>query len=220
MIDLELFEGLASGCSINSHATDHIYGVVVGIVTNNGDPDGLGRVRVRFPWLSADHESNWARIVAPMAGDDRGFYALPRPGDEVLVAFEQGSVEYPYVLGALWNGKDKPPAEGNNDVRVIKTKSGHVIRLDDTDGAQKIAIVDGKGTESLVFDTAAKTITLTADMDVKIESKSGKVQIIGQNGVEITAPGGTGKLETNGALSITSSGATVDVKGNLINLNC
>lgn len=217
MIDLDQFEGLA-GCDAN----DHIYGVVIGVVTNNQDPDGLGRVKVRFPWLSEDHESNWARIVAPMAGNGRGFYTLPELEDEVLVAFEQGSAEHPYVLGALWNGKDKPPAsneDGDNNVRVFKSRSGHIVRLDDTAGAEKIEIVDGAGTESLVFDTAASTITLTADMNVVIESKSGMVKLIGQMGVEITAPGGPGKLETKDALSVTSSGGNVNVKGSLINLN-
>jgi uncharacterized protein involved in type VI secretion and phage assembly len=217
VIDLDLFEGLAC-CG----ATDRIYGVVVGVVTNNQDPDGLGRVKVRFPWLSQDHESNWARVVAPMAGNDRGFYTLPELEDEVLVAFEHGNVERPYVLGALWNGKDKPPAsndDGDNNVRVFKSRSGHVIRLDDTAGAEKIEILDGAGTESLVFDTAASTITLTADMDVVIESKNGVVKLTGQKGVEITAPDGAGKLETGKDLDVKSSGGNVNVKGTVINLN-
>jgi len=202
--------------------TDRIYGVVVGVVTNNQDPDGLGRVKVRFPWLSEEHESHWARMAAPMAGNDRGFYTLPEVDDEVLVAFEHGQVERPYVLGALWNGKDKLPAnndDGDNNVRVFKSRSGHVIRLDDTDGAEKIEILNGAGTESLVFDTAANTITLSADQDVAIESKNGKVKITGQKGVEITAPGGPGKLETKEALDVKSTGGNVNVKGSVINLN-
>src|SRR2546426_9457473 len=81
-----------------------LYGVVAGIVTNNEDPDGLGRVKIRFPWLSEDNESWWARIAAPMAGKERGAYFLPEVDDEVLVAFEHGDVNFPYVLGALWNG--------------------------------------------------------------------------------------------------------------------
>jgi uncharacterized protein involved in type VI secretion and phage assembly len=196
--------------------------VVIGIVTNNQDPDGLGRIKVRFPWLSADDESNWARVAAPMAGNDRGFYTLPELEDEVLVAFEHGSAEHPYVLGALWNGKDKPPAnndDGDNNVRVLKSRSGHVVRLDDTAGAEKIEIMDGAGTESLVFDTAAGTITLTADMDVVIESKNGTLKLTGKNGVEITSPSGPGKLETKGELNVTSSGGNVNVTGKAINLN-
>lgn len=201
---------------------DRVYGVVVGVVTNNQDPDGMGRVKVRFPSLSQNHESNWARMVAPMAGNDRGFYTLPELEDEVLVAFESGNVERPYVLGALWNGKDKLPAnndDGDNNVRVFKSRSGHILRLDDTDGAEKIEIVDGAGKESLVLDTAANTITLTADMDVVIESRNGMVKLTGKKGVEITAPDGPGKLETGKDLSVTSSGGNVDVKGKIINLN-
>ena len=201
---------------------ERLYGVVVGVVTNNQDPDGLGRVKVRFPWLSADHESAWARVITPMAGNDRGFYTLPEVDDEVLVAFEHGRVEFPYVLGALWNAQDKPPADngdGENNIRVFKSRSGHVIRLDDSEGAEKIEIADAEGTESLVFDMAAKTITLTADSDIVIESKNGKVKVTGQKGVEITAPDGTGKLEANSGLEIKSPSGNVDVKGTTINLN-
>ena len=213
MIDPDLF---------NDRTEGRIYGVVIGIVTNNQDPDGLGRIKVRFPWLSGEVESNWARVAAPMAGNGRGLYTLPEPEDEVLVAFEHGSAEHPYVLGALWNGKDKPPVsndDGDNNVRVFKSRSGHVVRLDDTAGAEKIEIMDGAGTESLVFDTAASTITLTADMDVVIESKNGTLKLTGKNGVEITSPGGPGKLETQGELNVTSSGGNVNVNGKAINLN-
>ena len=93
-----------------AEASGRIYGVVVGIVTaNQGDPDGLGRVKVRFPWLASDAESAWARIATLMAGNKRGSFFLPEVEDEVLVAFEHGDLRYPYILGALWNGKDKPP---------------------------------------------------------------------------------------------------------------
>jgi len=214
--------GLFDELSCASPHAGRIYGVVVGVVTNNQDPDGLHRVKVRLPWLSADHESNWARVVTPMAGNDRGFYALPEVDDEVLLAFEHGSVEHPFVLGALWNGKDKPPADnadGDNNIRVFKSRSGHLVRLDDTDGAEKIEIVDGAGKESLVLDTAANTITLTADMDVVIESKNGKVKLTGKKGVEITAPDGPGKLETAKDLEVKSQGGNVNVKGSVINLN-
>ena len=86
-----------------------IYGVVIGIVTNNQDPDKLGRVKVQFPWLSNEDESFWARIASPMAGDKRGIYFLPEVDDEVLVVFEHGDMRFPYVIGALWNGQDSPP---------------------------------------------------------------------------------------------------------------
>ena len=95
-------------------------GVVVGVVTNTQDPAGLGRVKVKFPWLSDSEESFWARVATPMAGKGRGFYFLPEVEDEVLLAFEHGDARFPYVLGALWNGQDKPPEnndKGENNIR-------------------------------------------------------------------------------------------------------
>jgi uncharacterized protein involved in type VI secretion and phage assembly len=124
------------------------FGVVVGIVTNNQDSGGMARVRVKFPWLSDDNESWWARIAVPMGGNGRGTYFLPEVDDEVLVAFEHGDVRSPYVIGALWNGKDAPPttnSDGQNNIRVIHSRSGHLIRLDDTNGNEKIEVIDKTG---------------------------------------------------------------------------
>ena len=109
-------------------------GVALALVTQNKDPEGLGRVKLRFPWESQPRESDWARCAVPMAGKDRGTYFLPEIGDEVLVAFEREDMRFPYVLGALWNGQDKPPesnSNGQNDRRVIKSRSGHKLTFDD-----------------------------------------------------------------------------------------
>ena len=89
------------------------YGCCVGIVTNNKDPEQMGRVRVRFPWLDSATESNWARCMQIMTGDGRGWWNIPEIEDEVLVAFEHGDVHFPYVIGHVWNGKDRPPAESS-----------------------------------------------------------------------------------------------------------
>jgi len=100
-----------------------LYGVVVGVVTNNKDPENLGRVKVKFPWLQESDESYWARIATLMAGPDRGTFFLPEVGDHVLVAFEHGDINYPFVLGALWTLKQKPPfnnADGKNNIRSIQ----------------------------------------------------------------------------------------------------
>ena len=137
-----------------SEAESRFYGVALGVVTNNKDPDKLGRVKVKLPWMDEQAESYWARIVSPMAGKERGFFFLPEVDDEVLVAFEHGDPEHPFVMGALWNGKDKPPldnADGKNDVRVIKSRSGHVIRLTDKQGEEKIEIVDKSTKNSIVI---------------------------------------------------------------------
>lgn len=163
---------------------DRFYGVTVGVVTNNQDPDKLGRIKVKFPWLSDKDESYWARIVAPMAGKERGMYFLPEVDDEVLVAFEHGQVEFPYILGALWNGKDKPPGtndDGKNNQRLIKSRSGHTIVLDDTENTEKIIIRDKTGKNEIVIDSSSNAITIKSEQDLTIEAKS-KMSLKSPNG--------------------------------------
>lgn len=198
---------------------DLIHGVTVGLVTNNQDPDGLGRVKVKLPWLSNEDESAWARLATPMAGNARGIYFVPEVDDEVLVAFEHGHIGSPYVLGALWNGKDKPPEAGDekNTKRTIKSLSGHIIRLDDTDGEGKIEIIDRTAKNSIVISTADNTITISADADIVIKAASGKVTISGQNGVEISSQIAV-KVDSQGSVDLQATGQ-MNVKGSIVNLN-
>jgi uncharacterized protein involved in type VI secretion and phage assembly len=145
--------------------TDRIYGVVSAIVTDNHDPDGRARVKVKFPWLEEQAETDWAKVVSLMAGKDRGAVCLPENGDEVLVAFEHGDVHHPYILGALWNSEDTPPetnSDGKNNIRKIKSRSGHeLIFCDDGEGQKekvelhtkaghKILLDDSTGAEKIV----------------------------------------------------------------------
>ena len=114
--------------------------LLVGLVTNNNDPKGLGRVKVKFPTLTMGHESNWARVVGLGAANQRGFYCLPEINDEVLVGFEHGDIHRPYVVGGVWNGKDKTVETVANTVknrkvrvRTIKTRTGHTIQFIEED---------------------------------------------------------------------------------------
>jgi uncharacterized protein involved in type VI secretion and phage assembly len=195
------------------------YGVVIGIVTNNQDPEKLARVKVKFPWLSNADESYWARIAAPMAGKDRGTFFLPEVDDEVLVVFEHGNLQFPYILGALWNGKDTPPdtnEDGNNNVRIIKSRSGHVIKLNDEAGKETIEIIDKTQNNSLVIDTAKNTITLTTDKDIILSASQGTIKLDAQK-IEIKSSADT-KIESGAGMDIKAN-ATMNVKGAIINLN-
>jgi len=198
---------------------NRFYGVTVGIVTNNKDPDGLGRVKVRFPWLSDQDESHWARLLTPMAGKDRGLYFLPEVEDEVLVAFEHGMVDFPYILGALWNGQDKPPEsndDGQNNMRTIKSRSGHIIRLDDTDGQEKIEIIDKSAKNKIIISTKDNTITIAADADITIQASQGKLTLSG-NGIEITSQAEI-KIEAKQNMTL-KAGPQLNIKGGMVNIN-
>lgn len=192
-------------------AEGRYYGVVVGIVTNNRDPDNMHRVKVRFPWLNQDDESNWARIASPMAGNDRGIYFLPEVDDEVLVAFEHGSVEHPYVVGSLWNGKDQAHesnSDGANNNRSIKSRSGHVIRLNDSSGDGTIEIIDQTGNNKIVISSSANKIEIKASGDIEITSQTGKIALSALN-IEL-------KAQAN--IDVTAN-AQVNIKGAVVNIN-
>lgn len=186
-------------------------GVLIGIVSDLDDPERLGRVKVRYPTLG-DQESDWARLVAAGAGKDRGLFSRPEVGDEVLVAFELGDPRRPCVLGGLWSKTDPPPKDdGNaedNNWRFIQSRSGHVIKLDDTRGAELIEIVDKDGRRRVLLDSANKKIQVTCDDgDVEVTSGSGKVKVEAVT-VEIKASANL-TIEAGAALKI--KGATVDI---------
>jgi phage baseplate assembly protein V len=202
-----------------AHQRDsRIHGVVIGVVTNNKDDQGLGRVKVRFPWLSGAVESHWARVATPMAGNGRGLYSLPEVDDEVLVLFDRGDVRFPFVIGALWNGKDKAPSsnsDGHNSERVIKSRSGHVIRLTDESGAEKVEIVDASGKNRVVIDTAANAVTVSAETRVVLSAPHGDVRIEAR---QLAIAVDSAKVEVKDALAIHAGGALA-ITGQTIDLN-
>lgn len=113
------------------------------VVTDNFDHDGLGRIRVRFYWMDAGNKSDWIRVTAPHAGKEKGIFFMPEKGEEVIVGFEGGNAEKPYIIGCVWNGKAKnSSANDSNSQKIIKTKSGLSITLDDGTGG--ITVSDAK----------------------------------------------------------------------------
>jgi uncharacterized protein involved in type VI secretion and phage assembly len=204
----------------SSRATSRVNGVKVGLVINNQDPDGHGRVQITYPTMSDTEIGHWARISVLMAGNNRGTYFLPQVGDEVLVAFENGDIESPYVIGALWNGVDQPPetnSDGKNNRRLIRSRSGHVVRLDDTDGAEKIEIIDKTGNNSIVFDSANNAITIISDQDINLSASNGTIKLTAQS-ISLSSTNDT-KVQAQGGLTLDGTPGNTDVKGTMINLN-
>lgn len=196
-----------------------IYGVVVGIVTNNKDTEKLGRIKVKIPRLSGEDESNWARVTSFMAGKERGAFFLPEVDDEVLVAFEYGDINMPYVIGSLWNGKDVPPennSDGKNNIRVIRSRSGHVITLDDSDGSEQIKIMDKTEKNMIIIDTKNNTISIKSDKDIELSAPNGKVTIEAMD-IETKSTAST-KIEATSGVDVKASG-NLNIKGAMVNIN-
>jgi uncharacterized protein involved in type VI secretion and phage assembly len=167
----------------HNSSSGKINSVVIGVVTDILDPQKQGRVKVKYPWMPKDGfselGSNWARLATPGAGKDRGVFFTPEVDDEVLIAFEQGDVNHPYVVGALWNAKDTPPtgqgqivdaASKKTNQRIVRSRSGHVIILDDTQGAEKIIIEDKTKKNSIIIDSKTKSMTIKAEGDLTLEA--------------------------------------------------
>lgn len=192
-------------------------GVAIAVVTQNKDDSGQARVKVSYPWYSDERESYWARIVTPMAGKDRGVYFLPEVGDEVLVAFERGDMRFPYVIGALWNGKESAPesnGDGANDVRVIKTRKGHKLTFNDGQkGLVRLELNDGK---KLQIDDDGIVMDDGQGNSVKIESRSGAITLQAATSLALKAPKIT--IEASGPAEV-KAGATLTVKGALVQIN-
>src|SRR5947209_12058510 len=194
-----------------STADAKMFGVEVAIVTNVKDDDKLGRVKVCFPRLPGGPESDWVRVAQPAAGAGRGFYWVPEVNDEVLVAFERGEAHRPYIIGALWNGKDKPMKDAfnkDNSTRMIMTKSGHKIILEDKKDAEKIIIADKSGKRTMTFDVKAKKFL--------IEAKEGDVEIHAEKKIILNCEDLESKTKKTGKIDI---GTTFDLnikdKGNI-----
>lgn len=165
--------------------------VVIGTVTNNDDPDGLGRVRVSYPALGEGTEGWWARIAVPAAGKDRGLLMMPVVGDEVLIGFEHDDVHRPYVLGALWNGQATPgdlvQKDGSfglqSDQKIsISAKDVITIKSEKDFSLQTTGKVSQNSQDSITVEgsqdvTIKAATTLTIEGDTALTLKCGSAQI-------------------------------------------
>jgi uncharacterized protein involved in type VI secretion and phage assembly len=180
------------------------YGVYPALVIDNQDPEGQGRVKVTLPWspdTSGGRYEAWARVATLMGGNNRGSWFIPDVGDEVLVVFEGGDPKRPYVIGGLWNGTDAPPAsmDSNNTQKVLRSRNGVRITLDDTDGQEKL-VVETPGGQKMT-----------------LKDGPGLVEIVDSNGNSV-------KLETSGititaAAKVTINASTVEVSASMVTVN-
>jgi uncharacterized protein involved in type VI secretion and phage assembly len=181
--------------------------VLTGLVTKIDDDQNLGRVKVKFPQLSDDLETHWCRLVSTGGGKERGIQFIPEVGDEVLVL---GPNMFDlFVLGGLWSSVDLPPYKSSDaasarDVkkRVIRSRTGHEILLDDGD-QPGITIVDSSKNNKVHIDTSSNSLTAEVDGDITIKSKTGSITLDAKMG--LTANAGT-DLSMKGTASATIEG--------------
>ena len=222
-------------------------GVVSALVVDNVDPESFGRIKVQFNWLQEGEQSFWARVATPMAGNEQGIYFLPEIDDEVLVVFEHGKIEYPVVIGSLWSGLNLPPQnndDGENNIRQIRSRSGHSLSFDDSEGAEKMTL-ESSMLHKIEFDDGAKTISIESEggnkividdnsqeiliedsggNHIKMEANSNKITVKSSGdlileGMNVTIKAGASlKLEGSAGAELTSSAITT-VKGSLVKIN-
>src|SRR5262245_52632396 len=184
----------------------HWYGVFPALVTDIKDPDGQGRVKVTLPWSpdtdGARYEA-WARLATLMGGKNRGSWFIPDVNDEVLVVFEGGDPRRPYVIGGLWNGRDQPPESmdgaGNNFLKVIRSRNGVKVTLDDANGQEKLILETPGGQK------------------VTMKDGPGAIEIVDSNGNSVKLE--TAGVTVNAAAKVTISATQVEVSASMVTVN-
>lgn len=182
------------------------YGVLVALVTDIKDPDNQGRVQITLPWspdASGQRYEGWARLATMFGGNNRGSWFVPDVDDEVLVCFEHGDPRRPYVIGGLWNGRDQPPESmdgaGNNYKKVLRSRNGVKITLDDQDGREQL-VLETPGGQSFTLKDGPGA--------VEIEDSNGNSVKLEMSGITVTA---AAKVTVNASQVAVSAGmVTVD----------
>ena len=209
--------------------------LIRGIVTDNDDEEGYGRVKVKLPTLGDDIQTFWAPLVSAGAGDQRGFQVMPEINDEVLVGFIDGNISEPVVLGGLWNGQDRPPnaaavgSDGAVDIREFKMRAGHILRFTDKSGDEEIELIDKTGSNLLRIDSTQNTISIRADKDIildaqgNIELKAVNIKLTGSAKVQVGAPvveaSGDSQITLKGAMANLQGSAMTKISGGMVQIN-
>ncbi len=205
-----MFEGVAGDAVVDERIPSGLggrwYGVYTALVIDVRDPDGQGRVKVTLPWATdsggARYEA-WARLATLMGGNKRGSWFVPDTNDEVLVAFEAGDPRRPYVVGALWNGRDAPPdsmdGTGNNHRKVLKSRNGVTVTLDDSSGQERFVAETPGGQK------------------VTLKDGPGAVEIEDSNGNSIKL--GTSGITVNASAKVTVTASLLEVSASMVTVN-
>ena len=204
--------GLTAG---SADGTFHVEGVATALVTNVADPEDLGRVKLTFPWLAEDYESDWSRIASPGAGHDRGLVTLPEVNDEVLVAFDRGDMRRPFVVGGLWNGRDTPPlgdglVDGSSGAI---TRRGFVSKL-----GSRLIFFDDASKDGIALHSSDEKLRISmnnSDVTIKITSE-GKIEITGSE--DVTVEGKNLQLKASQNLKI-EAGMKLEMSGQQVSLD-
>jgi Rhs element Vgr protein len=208
------------------------------MVTDNHDPNGLGRVRVKFHWMNGSEKSPWIRVTTPHAGDGKGMFFIPETGEEVIVGFEGDSPTKPYIIGSVYHGKAKNSfASGGNDVKTFQSRSGNKMVLDDKAGS---VFVEDKDGNSMKMDGAGKvdvigkkSVTLTCGSAMIEMKEDGTVSIngktitaaatdnatMGSGGASFVADGKKNEAVMGGAKAIVTGGAEATITSPKTTLN-
>lgn len=174
------------------------HGMFTAVVTDNKDPDDLGRVKVRMPRVG---DETWARIATLMAGNDRGTWFIPEVNDEVLVAFEEGTARNAYVIGGLWSKTSAPPEkmDANNNKKVLRSRNGVKITLDDQSGQENFVVETPGGQK------------------ITLRDGPGSVEITDSNGNSVTL--GTNGISVNASAKVTINASQVEVNCGAVTVN-
>lgn len=179
------FIAVPATVKVPPYTDPHIFreaGPQTAVVKENVDKDGLGRIKVHFTWQKTSDMTPWVRITTPHAGKDKGMHFIPEVDEEVLIDFEGGDVDKPFVIGSVYHGGAKS-GKGANDnfVKMLMTKSGNAVIFNDDEGS--IKIVDKKG--STIYIKGDDTIEVTSKKKVTVNSKD--VEVNADNNITLNS---------------------------------
>lgn len=203
--------GYGKICEENKRWQKTALGVSIGVVTDIKDPDNKNKVKVELKNRGEGYITDFIDVASPMAGKESGFLFMPEVGETVLVAYIDGDSAKPVVIARLWDSENAPPAkvqDGKNDIRMIKSRNGNTITLDDTEGKEKV-IVETKAGLKVSLDDEKQAIDISdkdAKNTVKIDAKGGNISINANTKIEFKAGSGTVTIDKNGVKVDGSSG--------------